>query len=139
MDAFAAVADPTRRGVLRLLRDRERAAGDLAVAFPALSQPAVSRHLRVLREAGLVTVRIDEQRRLYSLRPEGLVEIESWLTSLRTFWSQGLDALERHLDVQTAAKAAGEEPAKRDSKRSKPSKSRLAKSAHAQRKEGKRR
>jgi DNA-binding transcriptional ArsR family regulator len=99
MDVFAALADPTRRKVLDLLRAGERAAGELADAFPKHSQPAISRHLRVLREAGLVNVRPDEQRRVYSLRAEGLRELDAWLARYRAFWEVQLDALTQHLDA----------------------------------------
>jgi DNA-binding transcriptional ArsR family regulator len=98
MDVFGALADPTRRQVLELLRGGERSAGELVSAFPSLSQPAVSRHLRLLREAGLVHVRRDEQRRLYTLRAEGLAELDRWLASYRPFWQAQLDALAKHLD-----------------------------------------
>jgi DNA-binding transcriptional ArsR family regulator len=103
MNAFAALADPTRRTVLDLLLERERTAGELTDRFPGLTQPAVSRHLRVLREAGLVNVRADEQRRVYSLRREGLAEVDAWVARHRDFWAGRLDALERHLDSQAAA------------------------------------
>ncbi|MFP2932732.1 ArsR/SmtB family transcription factor [Pyxidicoccus sp. 3LG] len=104
MDVFVAIADPTRRQLLDLLRGSERPAGELAEAFPRLTQPGISRHLRVLREAGLVSVRRDEQRRMYSLRPEGLVELDAWISTYRPFWEAQLDSLERHLDrrAQTA-------------------------------------
>lgn len=95
--AFAALADPHRRQILDLLRTRERAVGDL-VDLLGLSQPGVSKHLRTLREAGLVTVRHDAQRRWYGLRPEPLGEIDAWLAPYRAFWSERLDALERHLE-----------------------------------------
>ena len=98
MDAFAAVSDPTRRAVLDLLRAKERAAGEIVARFPGLTQPAVSRHLRVLREAGLVQVRPDAQQRIYSLRPEGLRDVDLWLSRYRAFWAGRLDALEAHLD-----------------------------------------
>ncbi len=98
MDIFTAIADPTRRRVLDLLRTRERAAGEIAEAFPRMSQPAISRHLRVLREAGLVNVKPMEQRRVYSLRPAGLAELDTWLSKYRQFWEVQLDALEKHLD-----------------------------------------
>ena len=103
MDVFAALADPTRRRVLDLLRRRERAAGEFATEFPKLSQPAISRHLRVLREARLVSVRPSEQRRVYSLRPEGLAVIDAWLAEYRHFWQTQLDALEKHLDTRHPA------------------------------------
>lgn len=97
MDVFEAVAEPHRRALLDLLAERERPAGELVEALPALTQPAVSRHLRVLREAGLVDVRVDAQRRVYRLRPEGLVVLDAWLGPYRRYWSDQLDALERHL------------------------------------------
>ncbi len=99
MDVFAAVAEPSRRVLLDLLVRGERPAGDLVAALPSLTQPAVSRHLRVLRDAGLVTVRPEAQRRLYSLRPERLAEIDAWLEPYRRYWTRHLDALERHLDT----------------------------------------
>jgi DNA-binding transcriptional ArsR family regulator len=83
MDPFTAIADPTRRGMLELLRRGERPAGDFGVAFPHLTQPALSRHLRALREAGLVSVRPEAQSRLYRLRPEGLEALAAWLQGLR--------------------------------------------------------
>src|ERR1043165_6325443 len=98
MDIFTALADPTRRQVLELLRGRERAAGELVEAFPWFSQPAISRHLRVLRESGLVNVRKDEQRRVYSLRAEGLAELDAWIARYRPFWQAQLDNLEKYLD-----------------------------------------
>jgi len=95
--AFWVLADPRRRQILDLLRSRDRVVGEL-VAQLGLSQPGVSKHLRILREAGLVTVRHDAQRRWYGLRPEPLTEIDDWLAPYRTFWSERLDALERHLE-----------------------------------------
>lgn len=97
MSAYAALAEPHRRQILDLLRDGEHAAGDL-VEHLGLSQPGVSKHLKVLREAGLVDVRPDGKRRLYTLRPEPLAEVDQWLKPYRAFWSQRLDALERHLE-----------------------------------------
>ena len=95
--AFEVVAEPRRREILGLLRDRERPVGDLVAAL-SLSQPAVSKHLRVLREAGLVDVRVDAQRRLYRVRPEPLREIDAWLEPYRAMWASRLDRLEEHLD-----------------------------------------
>jgi len=94
---FEVVAEPTRRSILDLLRDGERPVGDL-VARLQLSQPLVSKHLRVLREAGLVEVRPDAQRRLYRLRPEPLAELDEWLAPYRRLWNRSLDKLERHLE-----------------------------------------
>ena len=98
MDVFEAVAEPSRRVLLDALRDGERSAGELVARLPGLTQPTVSRHLRVLREVGLVEVRSDAQRRIYALRADGLVEMDDWLDSYRHFWSAHLDALARHLD-----------------------------------------
>ena len=94
---FELVAEPTRRSILDLLREGERSVGEL-VQHVGLSQPGVSKHLRALREAGLVEVRREAQRRWYGLRPEPLAEIDHWLAPYREFWAGRLDALERHLD-----------------------------------------
>jgi DNA-binding transcriptional ArsR family regulator len=94
---FDVLAEPTRRQILDLLRDAERPVNEL-VRTLKVSQPGVSKHLRVLREAGLVEVRIDAQRRLYRVRPEPLAEIDAWLAPYRRLWGKRLDALERHLD-----------------------------------------
>ena len=91
------LADPTRREVLDLLREGERPVGDLVDAL-AMSQPAVSKHLRVLRDAGLVEVRVDGPRRIYRLRPQPLQEIDEWLAPYRAAWRDRLDLLARHLD-----------------------------------------
>ena len=93
MDAvLQALADPSRRTVLEILRDHPATAGELAEALP-IARPGVSRHLRVLREAGLVTVRQDAQRRVYSLRPDALTELDDWLENYRALWQHRLDAL----------------------------------------------
>lgn len=97
MSAYGALAEPHRRRILDLLRGGERPAGELVKEL-ALSQPGVSKHLKVLREAGLVTVRADGKRRLYALRAEPLAEIDTWLAPYRAFWSARLDDLERHLE-----------------------------------------
>jgi DNA-binding transcriptional ArsR family regulator len=94
---FEVVAEPTRRRILDLLREGERPVGELVKRLK-LSQPGVSKHLRVLRDAGLVDVRKDAQRRLYGIKPEPLSEIDEWLRPYRQLWSKQLDALERHLD-----------------------------------------
>jgi DNA-binding transcriptional ArsR family regulator len=94
---FELVADPTRRTILDLLREGERSVGELVERI-GLSQPGVSKHLRALREAGLVDVRPDAQRRLYRLEPEQLGEIDAWIRPYREFWAGRLDALEEHLD-----------------------------------------
>lgn len=96
MESLTALADPTRRKIVEMLGRGERAAGDIAEHF-AVSGPAISQHLKVLREAKLVAVRIDGQRRIYSLDAAGLDEIEDWLAHVRRFWTGRLDALERAL------------------------------------------
>ena len=98
MDVFSVIADPYRRGMLDMLAEGERPAGDLVRAFPRLTQPAVSRHLKVLRETGLVEVRVHAQQRIYALRPDQLRELDQWLDTYRQFWPQQLDALAKHLD-----------------------------------------
>ena len=95
--SFAIVAEPNRRAILNLLLTSERSVGELEQRL-RLSQPSVSKHLRVLRDAGFVESRIEAQRRLYRLRPEPLMELDAWLAPFRQFWSKHLDALERHLN-----------------------------------------
>ena len=92
------LAEPNRRRILDLVRDRPRPVGELVDEL-GLTQPGTSKHLRVLREAGLVEVRPDGRRRLYALRPEPLAELDAWLAPYRRLWSVRLDALERHLDA----------------------------------------
>jgi DNA-binding transcriptional ArsR family regulator len=96
--AFVVLAEPVRRRILDLLLERPRLVGDLTTQL-GLSQPGTSKHLRVLREAGLVRVRPDAQRRWYELRPEPLAEMDAWLAPYRRLWSERLDALGRHLDA----------------------------------------
>jgi DNA-binding transcriptional ArsR family regulator len=96
VELHAALADPTRRRILELLRDDEVSAGRLADEF-AVSRPAVSRHLRVLREAGLVRSRVDGQRRLYALDPRPLAELDEWLEPYRHLWAHRLDALDTEI------------------------------------------
>ena len=97
MTAYTALAEPHRRQILDLLRAGERSVGDL-VSSLRISQPGVSKHLRVLREAGLVEVRPEGRRRWYGLRPQPLAEVDEWLEPYREHWSGRLDALERHLE-----------------------------------------
>jgi DNA-binding transcriptional ArsR family regulator len=99
MDVFEAVAEPSRRALLDALTEGERTAGELVDTLPGLTQPTVSRHLRVLREVGLVEVRPDAQRRIYALRAEGLAEMDHWIARYRRYWAGHLDALERHLEA----------------------------------------
>jgi DNA-binding transcriptional ArsR family regulator len=94
---FDVLAEPHRRRILDLLLERPRSVGELVERL-GLTQPGTSKHLRVLRDAGLVHVRPDAQRRCYELRPEPLAEIDAWLAPYRRLWSSSLDALERHLD-----------------------------------------
>ena len=91
------LADPSRQAILDLLRDGERPVGDL-VAHLGLSQPSVSKHLRVLKDAGMVEARAEAQRRLYRIRPEPLAELDDWLGTYRRLWTTHLDRLEDHLD-----------------------------------------
>ena len=93
---FDILAEPNRRRLLDLLLEQERTVGELVDALD-MSQPAVSKHLRVLREAGLVEARVDAQRRIYSLRPEPLADVDAWIAPYRKFWRGRLAALERHL------------------------------------------
>lgn len=94
---FSIIAEPSRRAILSLLAVAEHSVGDLEEQLQ-LSQPSISKHLRVLREAGLVEARVAAQRRLYRIRPEPLLEVDQWLAQFRRFWSNHVDALERHLD-----------------------------------------
>jgi DNA-binding transcriptional ArsR family regulator len=103
MDAvLLALADESRRTVLQVLRDHPASAGELADVLP-IARPGASRHLRVLREAGLVDVRQQAQRRIYSLRPEALMEVDEWLAEYRVLWQNRLDAL--HTEIARGKKA----------------------------------
>jgi len=95
--AFAIIAEPNRRAILRLLLSAEQSVGEIERQL-RMPQPTVSKHLRVLREAGFVESTVDAQRRLYQLKPDALQEVEAWLAPFRRFWSAHVDALERHLD-----------------------------------------
>jgi DNA-binding transcriptional ArsR family regulator len=102
MDAvLQALADPSRRTVLEILRDHPASAGELAQALP-IARPGVSRHLRVLRDAGLVDVRQEAQRRIYSIRPEPFIEVDEWLGDYRVLWANRLDAL--HTEIARGRK-----------------------------------
>src|SRR5271156_5497818 len=94
---FEIIAEPNRRAILSLLGSSQQSVGEIERRLH-MSQPAVSKHLRVLREAGFVESTVDAQRRLYRLTPEPLQELDDWLAQFRRFWSSHLDALERHLD-----------------------------------------
>jgi DNA-binding transcriptional ArsR family regulator len=99
MQSLAALADPTRRRIVELLAQRERSTGELVEEFD-VSAPAISQHLNVLREAGLVTTRAEGQTRIQALNPAGLDELGAWLEKTRAFWSRRLDALERELRAE---------------------------------------
>ena len=104
MQSLIAIADPTRRRIVELLAERERTAGELVEEFD-MSAPAISQHLKVLREAGLVTVRAEGQKRVQILNPEGFGELEAWMEKTRAFWSRRLDALERELRAEDEREA----------------------------------
>ena len=95
--AFEIIAEPNRRAILSLLASSQQSVGEIARQLH-MSQPMVSKHLRVLREAGFVEATVDAQRRLYRLKPEPFQEVDAWLAQFRRFWSAHVDALERHLD-----------------------------------------
>jgi DNA-binding transcriptional ArsR family regulator len=95
--AFAIIAEPNRRAILSLLVSSERSVGEIERRL-RMPQPTVSKHLRVLRDAGFVESTVDAQRRLYRLKPEPLQQVDDWLAQFRRFWSGHVDALERHLD-----------------------------------------
>ena len=106
MRSLAAIADPTRRRIVELLAVRDRTAGELVEAFE-LSAPAISQHLNVLRDAGLICTRIEGQSRIQSLNPEGFDELDAWLNRTRIIWSRRLDALERELRAEDAGRKKG--------------------------------
>jgi DNA-binding transcriptional ArsR family regulator len=95
--AFGIIADPNRRAILSLLASSERSVSELEHTL-RMPQPSVSKHLKVLRDAGFVEARVDAQRRVYRIRPEPLQDVDAWLAPFRRFWSSHVDALERHLD-----------------------------------------
>ncbi|HEU4895579.1 MAG TPA: metalloregulator ArsR/SmtB family transcription factor [Acidimicrobiia bacterium] len=99
MDGFTALADPTRREIVELLYQGPKDAGTIAGQFP-ISKPAISRHLSVLRDSGLVAMQKDAQRRVYSLRREGLREVDRWISRYRSFWEERLDDLETALEKE---------------------------------------
>ena len=104
MQSLAAIADPTRRRIVELLAVHERTAGELVEKFE-MSAPAISQHLNILREAGLVTTRAEGQSRIQSLNPDGFDELDAWLEKTRSIWSSRLDALERELRAEDEANA----------------------------------
>lgn len=108
MDAFSAIADPTRRRILDLLTGGTHNAGEIAAEFPRLTQPGVSRHLKVLRDAHLVDVTVRAQQRIYALNPEGLADLYEWVAKYQAMWPETLDALEHYLDAGGARLKAKE-------------------------------
>ena len=107
LDSFAVLAEPTRRRILDRLRGAESSVGDLVGAL-AVSQPTVSKHLRVLRDAGLVTCRVAAQQRIYRVEPAPLRALDDWLAPYRRFWTDRLDALEQHLDDESGTETTNE-------------------------------
>lgn len=107
--AFEIIAEPNRRAILSLLVVSEQSVGEIERQL-RMPQPTVSKHLRVLREAGFVEATVDAQRRLYRLKPEPLREIDTWLAQFRRFWSAHMDALERHLDRLHAPQPRNKKP-----------------------------
>jgi DNA-binding transcriptional ArsR family regulator len=114
--AFEIVAEPNRRAILSLLNASQRSVGEIERQL-RMSQPTVSKHLRVLREAGFVESTVDAQRRLYRLKPGPLQELDAWLAQFRRFWSAHLDALERHLVHMDNDRTDQPKPTKRKTKR----------------------
>ena len=110
MQSLAAISDPTRRRIVELLAERERTSGELVAEFD-VSAPAISQHLNILREAGLVTTRAEGQSRIQALNPGGFADLEAWLQKTRSVWSSRLDALERELRAEDAA---GARPARKN-------------------------
>ena len=108
-NAFEIIAEPNRRAILSLLVSSEQSVGEIERRL-RMSQPTVSKHLRVLRDAGFVESTVDAQRRLYHLKPEPLKEIDTWLAQFRRFWSAHVDALERYLDHLDEPKSAKKKP-----------------------------
>jgi DNA-binding transcriptional ArsR family regulator len=114
MQSLTAIADPTRRRIIELLADRDRTSGELVEKFD-VSAPAISQHLNVLREAGLIVTRIEGQSRIQSLNPAGFDEVDAWLEKTRALWSRRLDALERELRADDARLAKTKSSKKRKS------------------------
>ncbi|HZV88326.1 MAG TPA: metalloregulator ArsR/SmtB family transcription factor [Candidatus Binatus sp.] len=113
---FEIIAEPNRRAILSLLVSSQRSVGEIERRL-RMTQPTVSKHLRVLRDAGFVESTVDAQRRLYRLRPEPFQQMDEWLAQFRRFWSDHVDALERHLDRMDPLTPAGATPAKKKAKR----------------------
>jgi DNA-binding transcriptional ArsR family regulator len=109
---FEVIAEPNRRAILTLLVSSEQSVGEIEERL-GMTQPAVSKHLRVLRDAGVVEATVDAQRRVYRLKPESLQQLDEWLTPFRRLWTRHLDALERHLDRMDQATSTKKKTRKR--------------------------
>ena len=116
VESFEIIAEPNRRAILSLLVSSQQSVGEIERQL-GMSQPTVSKHLRVLRDAGFVESTVDAQRRLYRLKPEPLQELDAWLSQFRRFWSAHLDALERHLDRMENDRTDKKTPTKRKQRR----------------------
>jgi DNA-binding transcriptional ArsR family regulator len=116
VESFEIIAEPNRRAILSLLVSSQQSVGEIERQL-RMTQPTVSKHLRVLREAGFVESTVDAQRRLYRLKPEALQEVDGWLAPFRRFWSAHVDALERHLDQMNPSTPMRATPAKRKTRR----------------------
>ena len=116
--AFGIIAEPNRRAILSLLASSEQSVSEIEHQL-RMSQPSVSKHLKVLRDAGFVEARVDAQRRVYRIRPEPLMDIDAWLAPFRRFWSAHVDALERHLDRMERRSPRSPRPSKLPKKRKK--------------------
>src|ERR1700719_814733 len=116
---FEIIAEPNRRAILSLLVSSQQSVGEIESQL-GMTQPTVSKHLRVLRDAGFVESKVDAQRRLYRLKPEPFQEMDSWLAQFRRFWSAHLDALERHLDRMDHQQHGSSTPTKRKKKTTRP-------------------
>jgi DNA-binding transcriptional ArsR family regulator len=117
--AFGIIAEPNRRAILSLLASSEQSVSDIEQQL-RMSQPSVSKHLKVLRDAGFVEARVDAQRRVYRIKPEPLMDIDAWLAPFRRFWSAHVDALEQHLDRLDQVPPTPPKPPKPPTKRKKP-------------------
>ncbi len=105
-NVFFAISDPTRRAVLDLLAGGSRTAGAIAARFPRLTQPGISKHLKVLRDTELVDVTVRAQERIYTIKPQGLAELYEWVAKYQAMWPDTLEALERYLDARAAGEKA---------------------------------
>jgi len=117
MDLFEALAEPHRRSLLDLLATGPRSAGELVASLPGLTQPTVSRHLRTLREAGLVEVEAQAQKRIYAISPSGLQKLDVWLSPYRRFWEESFERLDEYVEEVRTGKAAPGQPGRQEGKK----------------------